>query len=39
MNSYGLNANLQSNTSGGAMSKIMGFLHTNITTTTILYVV
>ena len=39
MNSYGLNANLQSNTSGGAMSKIMGFLHTNITSTTILYVV
>ena len=30
---------LQPNSSGETMSKIMGFLHSNITSTTILYIV
>ena len=40
MNSSGFNTNtLQTNSSGGTMTKVMGFLHSNITSTTILYII
>ena len=39
MNSSGFNNTLQTNSSGGTMTKVLGFLHSSITSTTILYII